>query len=280
MLHQLKFLLLIVCIPIFADQWSGSDYASNSSVQLSHAQRLIQSLCLKKNATLLDVGCGDGKITAELAEKVPLGKVIGMDASDSMLAKAARTSQEANLPNLTFSKGFVEDFSLNERFDHIVSIHVMHWIKEQEKALQNLYTHLKTHGHIHLILAPSKEGLPFHRALQKTVCAWNDDFADFENTQQVYDMETYRQLMINAGFHIEAMHYLFHESLHANQDQLKIWVTQWLPHGKHLPASKKESFLNELIQNYLIELGLSPDTSAAIPWGEYVLFVEATKLNN
>ncbi len=43
---------------------SGSDYARNSSVQLWHAERLLEELSLKGDEDILDVGCGDGKITA------------------------------------------------------------------------------------------------------------------------------------------------------------------------------------------------------------------------
>lgn len=50
----------------------------------------------------------------------------------------------------------------------------MHWIKEQ--ALENIHAHLNPEGHVHFILAPSKEGLPFNTALQKTLESWGQDF--------------------------------------------------------------------------------------------------------
>lgn len=128
-----------------------------------------------------------------------------------------------------------------------------------------------------IVFAPSKEGLPFHRALEKTLQKWNEDFVDFINPQQVFDLETYRKFMVSAGVHIDAMHYIFHESIHENKEKLKTWVKQCLPHGKHLPLSKQESFLNELLDNYLIEVGMSPNTVDSVHWGEYVVIVEGTK---
>ena len=56
---------------LLADQWSGFDYAQHSSVQLSHAERLISTLDFCGDESILDIGCGDGKITLLLAEKVP-----------------------------------------------------------------------------------------------------------------------------------------------------------------------------------------------------------------
>lgn len=257
---------------ILADSWNGVDYAQNSSIQLSHAERFLLNLSLQGDEKILDIGCGDGKITALLAKKVPQGIVIGVDPSDSMLTKA----EEISASNLFFCKGNAEDFLLNDRFDHIIAIHVMHWVKEQEKALKNIYAHLKTKGHVHLIFAPSKEGLPFDRALKKTMSVWSEDFIHFINPQQVFDMETYRKLMVEAGFHIEAIHYVYHEFIHENKEKLKAWVKQWLPQGKHL-ADKQDTFLDELINHYLAEINVPTDTLNPIPWGEYVLIVEGTK---
>lgn len=264
---------------ISADEWSGTEYAKNSTVQLSHAQRLLSGLSLAGNETILDLGCGDGKITVMLAEKVPQGKVIGLDPSESMLEKAEFTRSDAKCENLRFEKGAAETFELPETFDHIVAIHVMHWVKEQQTALENIYAHLKPHGQVHFIIAPSKEGLPFYAALQKTIDHWQVHFVDFVNPQQIFDMETYRKLMVKAGFHVEAIHYLYHESVHENKESLKAWIRQWQPHMKFLPNEKQSIFLDELVDNYLIEKGCSPDTINPVSWGEYVLIVEGMKMS-
>lgn len=274
-MYRLIFLGLLLSCYLAADEWSGIEYAQNSSVQLSHAERLLTGLSFTGEESVLDVGCGDGKITALVAKKA--GIVIGIDPSGSMLERAEIARQESGLSNLSFQCGSAEDFSLEQQFDHIIAIHVMHWIKEQEKALINIHSHLKPHGHVHFILAPSKEGLPFHRALQKTVKNWAEDFADFSNPQQVYDVETYRRLMVQSGFHIEAIHYVYHVSTHETKEKLAAWIKQWHPHVKFLPANKQTDFLNELLDQYLLEMGLDPAASGPVKWGEYVLFVDAKK---
>lgn len=269
---------LIFSFSLIADDWSGVDYAQNSSVQVSHAERLLNALSVTGNESILDIGCGDGKITVLLAKKCCNGVVLGIDPSDSMLDKAEITRQESNLINVRFQKGSAENFYLNQRFDHIIAIHVLHWVKEQERALDNIHAHLKPQGHVHFILAPSKEGLPFHTALQKTLKNWSQDFEDFINPQQLFDMETYRKLMVKSGFHIEAIQYLYHESTHQNQEKLKAWIQQWQPHAKYLPLHKQADFLNELLDNYLREIGLPSNTQDSVTWGEYVLIVEAKKI--
>lgn len=270
-------LLFVFCLfaEIWAEQWNGDDYAQNSSIQLSYAERLLQNIFWRGDEKVLDIGCGDGKITALIAKKVPQGTVIGIDPSLSMLAKA----KEKEASNLSFLEGTAEDFLLDEKFDHIIAIHVMHWVKDQKKALKNIYFHLNPQGQVHLILAPSKEGLPFNRALQKTLKNWSEDFKDFINPQQVFDMESYRKLMVEAGFHIGAIHYVYHKFTHENKEKLKAWVRQWLPHGKYLSGLKQDLFLDELISNYLKEVGLSPETSDRVEWDEYILIIEGGKLS-
>lgn len=264
-MHYVKtgfFLFLAWGGVIFPDDWNGADYAQYSSVQTSHAEKLLKNLNLQPNDWILDLGCGDGKITAQLAKQLPQGHVIGLDPSDSMLEKAINS-----FPNLCFIHGRAEDFSFESRFDHILAIHVMHWVKDQKTALANIYKHLKPNGQIHFILSPSKEGLPFYNALQKTLSSYAEDFIGFENPQQVFDIETYRKLLVDAGFHIDALHYVYHESVHEDRLALQSWIQQWLPYGKHLSEPKKSAFFEELMNHY-------PDQTR---WGEYVLIIQATK---
>lgn len=261
---------------IYADHWYGENYAKNSSVQVSHAQQLLINLNLKGDENILDLGCGDGKITALLSGKVPQGKVVGLDPSSSMLQTAQEIIRSNNCYNVSLANASAENFLLEEKFDHVIAIHVMHWVKEQKKALLNIYNHLKANGQVHFIIAPSKEGLPFHKALKETLQRWEDDFKDFVNPQQVFNIEEYRKLMIDAGFHIDNIYYVYHESLHVNKDRLKEWIRQWLPYGKYLPDSKKDIFLNELMNHYLRQINFE-SSEKPITWGEYVLFINARK---
>ena len=82
--------------------WNPEEYAKNSDVQLQWAKQLRSHLNLKGGESLLDVGCGDGKITADLAVSLPQGKAIGVDRSPEMIAHAARTYPPSEYPNLSF----------------------------------------------------------------------------------------------------------------------------------------------------------------------------------
>lgn len=68
--------------------WDAKDYAKNSQNQFQWAKELIQKLKLQGNEALLDIGCGDGKITAELAKCLPNGRAVGIDSSAQMIKLA------------------------------------------------------------------------------------------------------------------------------------------------------------------------------------------------
>lgn len=88
-----------------AHAWNARDYAENSSAQMEWAQELIAKLHLRGDESVLDLGCGDGKVSARLAEAVPQGSVLGIDLSFGMIGLASERFPEAEYPNLAFRRG-------------------------------------------------------------------------------------------------------------------------------------------------------------------------------
>jgi trans-aconitate methyltransferase len=82
--------------------WNAADYAANSAVQQTWARELIAQLQLRGDEHILDAGCGDGKVTAEIARAVPRGSATGIDASPQMIDFARKTFPPSAIPNLTF----------------------------------------------------------------------------------------------------------------------------------------------------------------------------------
>jgi trans-aconitate 2-methyltransferase len=70
-------------------EWHASDYARQSTLQHAMAQEQLALLALEGTERVLDVGCGDGKITAEIAARLPRGSVLGVDPSRDMIEFAS-----------------------------------------------------------------------------------------------------------------------------------------------------------------------------------------------
>ena len=117
-------------------KWNAAEYAVNSAVQQSWARELIARLKLRGNEHILDVGCGDGKITAEIARAVPRGSVVGMDASAEMIGFARKTFPKSNISNLKFQIADARKIRFKTKFDLVFSNAALHWVDDHEAILR------------------------------------------------------------------------------------------------------------------------------------------------
>ncbi|QLH43742.1 MAG: class I SAM-dependent methyltransferase [Coxiellaceae bacterium] len=78
--------------------WDSQKYSENSTMQYAQSMAMIEQYPFQGDEAILDIGCGDGKITYQIALRVPKGKVLGVDNSEDMIHFA----QKHFLPNLTY----------------------------------------------------------------------------------------------------------------------------------------------------------------------------------
>lgn len=84
-------------------EWQAEKYHENSGVQLEAAMHLLKILNLKGTEEVLDVGCGDGKITAGIANSLTEGSILGTDLSKEMIHFASHKFLPSKKNNLKFS---------------------------------------------------------------------------------------------------------------------------------------------------------------------------------
>lgn len=123
-------------------EFDGKKYAQASAHQKQWGARLIAELDLRGDGHILDLGCGDGALTGQLAELVPQGRVVGVDASQGMIDVArARLAG-----NLSFVLMDINDWTLANRFDVIFSNAALHWILDHRRLLASVCAHLREPG--------------------------------------------------------------------------------------------------------------------------------------
>ena len=96
-------------------EWNASEYALISGLQKAMAEEVLALLDLEGSERILDVGCGDGKITAEVAARVPRGTVVGVDSSRDMIDFASSHFGPAVRPNLRFEVADARRLPFTER---------------------------------------------------------------------------------------------------------------------------------------------------------------------
>jgi trans-aconitate 2-methyltransferase len=125
------------------EYWNES-YHKNSNFQYEAGQKAINSLGLTGDEQVLDIGCGTGRTSAYLANSLTSGSLLGIDSSSSMINFAQK--EYANISNLKFQQLDVLDLNFNEEFDLVFSTFCLHWVKEQQLAIKNIYQSVKPGG--------------------------------------------------------------------------------------------------------------------------------------
>ena len=97
-------------LPYKKDLWNGKQYKENSSPQENSATDIIDSISFHEGADILDVGCGDGKVTQKFCSLIPKGHVYGLDTSASMLEEAKKATSHRD--NISFFEGSAENLFL------------------------------------------------------------------------------------------------------------------------------------------------------------------------
>ncbi|RFU25117.1 hypothetical protein B7463_g11218, partial [Scytalidium lignicola] len=120
-------------------------HGHHSSVVQSHARRTAQNSAafllpyIKPNHTILDVGCGPGSITADLAALVPQGKVIGGDAVSSVVEQATALAESRGLKNISFQTIDANELPFPDNSFDIVFCHqVLQHVKDPVGILKEM----------------------------------------------------------------------------------------------------------------------------------------------
>lgn len=124
---------------------------------------------------VVDLGCGEGALTASLAGRWPGARVTGVDSSPEMLAAAARHAVPGRVG---FEHGDVRDWAPAEPVDVLVTNAVLHWVPGHEELLARWARHLAPGGELALQV-PGNSGAPTHRLLAQLCTAprWRDRLA-------------------------------------------------------------------------------------------------------
>jgi trans-aconitate 2-methyltransferase len=124
-------------------QWDGQSYDRISGPMEALGRAVLERLRLDGDETVLDVGCGSGRITQLLIDRLPRGRVIAVDASQSMVDAA-----QERLPLADVRRADVLELALEEPVDAILSTATFHWIADHERLFSRLRAALHPGGQL------------------------------------------------------------------------------------------------------------------------------------
>jgi trans-aconitate 2-methyltransferase len=125
-----------------ARQWDAEVYDRVAQPQFEWAQGVLERLSLDGGETVLDAGCGSGRVTEQLVERLPRGRVIAVDASPDMVEKAReRLGERADVRQADLA-----ELDLGEPVDVVFSNAVFHWIPDHDRLFARLHAALGPGG--------------------------------------------------------------------------------------------------------------------------------------
>lgn len=261
-------------------KWNAADYAANSAVQQSWARELIAKLQLRGDEHILDVGCGDGKVTAEIARAVPQGFVLGVDASAEMIAFAWKTFPPSKTSNLKFQVCDAREIETLAKpaerrpparrvgndghkpagsetgapFDLVFSNAALHWVDDHEAILHGTAAVLKSGGRLVVSCGGKGNAHDVFLALrpEMRLRRWREFFRKMPMPYFFYSPGDYEKWLPKAGFKIQRLHLAPKDAAYAGADGFATWLrTTWLPFVQRVPDDMREEFISAVTARYV-----------------------------
>jgi trans-aconitate 2-methyltransferase len=259
-------------------QWNARDYASNSRGQEVWAQELLQLLALEPDDCVLDIGCGDGRTTAAIAQRVTQGQVLGVDLSEDMVRHARETHSAADYPNLRFARADARVLDFDSEFSVIFSNAVLHWIRDQVPVVHGIARALEPGGRLLAQFGGHGNTREMIASFESVATRprWREAYAGFQSTYGFYSAEQYSSWLREAGLEVIDARLIPKDMVHADRAAAVGWLrTAWHPYTSPVADADRGALIDEVVDDYLERC--PPDANGAVHVAMIRLQVQARK---
>lgn len=239
-------------------EFDGQKYKTASAHQKEWGTRIVAELSLTGAETILDLGCGDGVLTKQLADLVPEGKVLGIDASMGMI----ETAKELAVHNLSFAYQDINDMAFANEFDLIFSNAALHWVKNHERLLRSCYIALKPGGVMRFNFAGDGNCANFYDVVRQVMDnpTYSEHFENFAWPWFMPRLSEYEEMVKHHKFRESRVWAEKADRNFTTIDDMVKWIDQpsIVPFLKYLPQEKKQGFRDEVVRR-MVDKTSQPD---------------------
>ena len=231
-------------------EWNPAAYVRRSGLQEAMAGEVLGLLHLKGNERVLDIGCGDGRVTAEIATLLTDGSIVGVDASHEMIAYAGGHDDR---PNIAFRVADAGNLPFENEFDLIVSFNALHWLPDPHPPLRSIRRAMKGNAKAQLRLVPNGERKSLENVIEETRKSpqWAGYFGDFRDPYLHVTPEEYAQAAQRNGLRVEHMHTSDHSwDFHTRADFFAFGAVTFVEWTRRLPDGEKTVFISDVLDRY------------------------------
>jgi len=220
--------------------WDPDRYHRFREERFAPFEDLFAMIGVRPGMEVVDLGCGTGELTLRLADRLPESRVVGLDNSEEMLARARPLTR----PGLDFRLERIEDAS--GTYDLVFSHAAVHWVEDHPALMARLWGMVRGDGQL-AVQMPANHGSIAHRTL--TEVAQRTPFAEalggWTRTPPVLRVEEYAEILHGLG----AVHQNVLEKVYPHvlddADAVAEWMrgTALVPYLERLPEALHGAFL-------------------------------------
>jgi trans-aconitate 2-methyltransferase len=235
-------------------EWDGGVYDRISAPMEALGRAVLDRLELNGEETVLDAGCGSGRVTEALLERLPRGRVIAVDSSASMVSAARERLEGAGISpeRVEVREGDLLDLEVEEPLDAILSTATFHWIADHDALFRRLRAALRPGGQL-VAQCGGSGNIDVLRGVANEILAHEPYAAHFRDWQAPWNYagsEITRERLLGAGF--SRAHCWLQPAPQRPEHPREFLSSIVLgPHCQQLPEDLRESFLDTV----LAELG-------------------------
>ncbi len=231
--------------------WDPEYYNKNSLLQYKGAMNFLSKhigTFKKDSINVLDVGCGDGKITQTVAEMLNKSKVLGIDSSFEMIKYASKKCSEKNV---SFKMIDVCQLNFIEEFELIISFYCLQWVENKKLAFKKIADALKPYGTILLNMPiPYDYYIDIMDEMVKEK-KWESYFKNYRNPHHTFLDSNYSIYAINAGFKNISVSICTDNFNFNNREELYNFLNAIMPNFLQSDQKIKSEFISELTDRYI-----------------------------
>jgi trans-aconitate 2-methyltransferase len=234
-------------------EWDAAEYNRHSAMQEAMAAEQLALLTLAGAERVLDVGCGDGKVTASIAARVPRGSALGVDPSRDMVAFASRHFGPPAHPNLRFEVGDARALPYRDEFDLVVSFNALHWVPEQAAALRSLRAALRPGGRavLRFVAAGERESIESVIERVRKSGRWAGYFEGYAKPYAHFTAEEYRGLAEGSGLRVESVAVKTRAwDFGTREAFVGLCRATFVAWTRRVPEAERDAFINEVLDRY------------------------------
>jgi len=221
--------------------WDPDQYNKFQAERSAPFFDLLSLVRVRPALKVVDLGCGTGELTRELADHLPESQVLGLDQSAEMLSQSGRYARNG----LHFEQGDIRN--LGGEWDLIFSNAALQWLDDHLHLIPQLWSHLRPGGQL-VVQMPANHDHPSH-LMAKNLCQtepFKPFFPDGGRNSPVLLPEDYAQILFGLGGQNISVYLKVYPHLLPDAGGIVEWVkgTLLVPYLEKLPESLREQFLD------------------------------------